>query len=74
MMHFCGYRRLSSIAWTILIVALVACYVTIVAGLIGVVSAAAVSLVSFGGAMVGCIAAMIYLIAATHDLRGAHGA
>jgi hypothetical protein len=66
MMHFRSYGRISSLAWLTLMAALAVCYATIVAGLVGLVGAASVSLVSFAGVLVGCIAALVFLVAATH--------
>jgi nicotinamide riboside transporter PnuC len=74
MMHFRNHGRVSLIAWSLLLVALAVCYLTIVAGLAGVVSAWNVSLVTFSSAMAGCVAALVYLVAAMRDVRTARRA
>ena len=69
MMHFREHGRVSLVAWSFLTAAMVICYATIVAGVIGVVSAWMTSMIIFSGAMVGCVAALIYLIAAMRDIN-----
>ena len=69
MMLLQRYARMSSIAWLVLLAALVVSYVTIVAGLFGVVGASHGSLTVFTAAMVGCVAAFVYLAAALRELR-----
>jgi hypothetical protein len=59
----------SLIAWYSLMTGIVICYAAIVVGIIGVVSAWATSMIIFSGAMAGCVAALIYLISAMHDIR-----
>ena len=73
MMHFRGHGRIASLAWWTLLAALATSYVVIFAGLLGEVSAAVVSLGSFSGAMIGCLAALVYLAAAMRDTHAAHG-
>ena len=68
MMHFPEHGRVSLVAWFFLIAAMVVCYATIAAGIVGAVSAWTTSMIIFSGAMVGCVAALVYLIAATRDL------
>jgi nicotinamide riboside transporter PnuC len=53
----------------IIVFALVASFIVIVAGILGFVSAATVSLGSFSAVLLGCIASIVYLISA---LGGPH--
>ena len=69
MMHLQRRTRMSSIAWLVLLAALVVCYVTIVAGLLGVVGAPRGSLTVFSAAMIGCMAAFVYLAAGLRELH-----
>ena len=62
MMHLREHGRVSLVAWSFLIAAMVICYVAIAAGIVGAVSAWMTSMIVFSAAMVGCIAALIYLI------------
>jgi hypothetical protein len=71
-MHFHDLRVVTTIAWLTLIFALTASYAIIAAGLVGLVSAAIVSLGSFGGAMIGCVAALVYLASAMRKSGAAH--
>lgn len=59
----------SLIAWYFLMTAIAICYAAIVAGVVGVVGAWATSVIIFGGALAGCVAALIYLISAMHEIR-----
>ncbi len=74
MMQFRKYGRVASLAWLTLVASLLVCYATIVAGLVGLVGAPGVSLVSFAGAMIGCVAGLVYLISALHDIHIGHSA
>ena len=69
MMHLREHGRTSLIAWSFLLVAMITCYAMIVAGALGLVNAWTTSLVIFSGAMVGGVAALVYLIAAMRDLH-----
>lgn len=69
MMHLGEHGLVSTAAWTMLMATLVICYATILAAVLGLVDARDVSLISFSGAMLGCIAAMVYLVAAIHDVH-----
>jgi hypothetical protein len=69
MMHFREHGRISLVAWSFLIAAMVICYATIAAGFVGVVSAGTTSMIIFSGAGVGSIAALVYLIAAMRDVH-----
>lgn len=62
--------RLSSIAWHAVVLALTVCFITFLAALVGHASAAAVSLVSFGGTFIGCVAAAMYLYATIREDAG----
>lgn len=73
MMHLQRYRRMSSVAWLVLLVALASCYISIFIGIAGVVGARGASLAAFSAAMFGCIAAFVYLVLALHDVRAQHG-
>ena len=73
MMHFRSHGRVSSLAWLTLIAALAICYASIFAGLVGLIGVLSVSLISFGGAMVGCIAGLVYLVAAMRDVHTHRG-
>jgi hypothetical protein len=65
--------RTSAIAWVILMTVVAVCYVSIFAGLLGLVGARTAFIVTFSAAMMGCIAALIYFASALHHVRG-HGA
>lgn len=68
-----SHWRASSAAWLVVVAALAVAYITMIAGLVGFVSARTVSLMTFSGALVGCLAAAAYLITALQDVqRGAH--
>jgi hypothetical protein len=69
MMHLREHGRTSLVAWSFLLAAMITCYATIAAGVLGVVSAWTTSLVIFSGAMVGGVAALVYLIAAMRDVH-----
>jgi hypothetical protein len=69
MMLIKRHARMSSIAWSVLLAAMVACYVMIAAGLFGVIGAPRGSLAVFSAAMIGFVAAFIYLAAALRELR-----
>jgi hypothetical protein len=69
MMHIREHSLISLIAWSFLLAAMVLCYATIAAGILGVVSPWTTSMIIFSGAMVGCIAALIYLVAAMRDIH-----
>jgi hypothetical protein len=73
MMHFRDHGRISSLAWLTLMAALIVCYATIFAGIVGLVGALTVSLISFSGALIGCVAALVYLVAAMRDIHAHHG-
>jgi hypothetical protein len=73
MMHSRSHGAIAQIAWLFLLAALAVCYVALAAGLAGIVSAWNVSLVSFSGAIAGCIAALVYLVAAMRDIKTADG-
>ncbi len=64
---------MSSVARLILLAALGACYLTIFAGAIGVINARGASLAAFAAAMLGCVAALVYLASALHEVRAEHG-
>lgn len=75
MMHFRSHGgSISLVAWLFLLAALAVCYVTLAAGVVGLVSAWNVSLVSFSGAIAGCVAALVYLVAAMRDIETTGGA
>jgi hypothetical protein len=63
--------RLSLLSWFFLVAAICICYVAIVAGITGIVSAWTTSVIIFGAVMAGCVAALVYLISAMHDIRSA---
>jgi hypothetical protein len=69
MMHMQGHGRPSSIAWLILLAALAVCYATIAAGLLGLVGAPSGSLVIVSAAMLGCVAAFVYLATALREIH-----
>jgi nicotinamide riboside transporter PnuC len=64
MMRYTARGSVAALSWAIVVFALVASFIVIVAGVLGFVSAATVSLGSFSGALLGCIASMVYLISA----------
>ena len=68
MMHL-KQRPVAALSWATVVFALAASFIVIVAGLLGFVSAATVSLGSFSAVLLGCIASIVYLIAA---LGGPH--
>jgi hypothetical protein len=69
MHHHTASSLLSAIARGLFILVLAFSYCTIVAGLFGMVSAKTVTLVTLGGAMIGCVAAFTYLVTGTRDLQ-----
>jgi hypothetical protein len=69
MMHIRQHGRVSVVAWSFLLVAMIICYATIVAGIVGLFGAWTTSMVIFSAAMVGCIAALVYLAAAMRDIH-----
>jgi hypothetical protein len=73
MMHPKKHGRMSSVAWLVLLAALAVCYLAIFAGIVGVIGAHGASLAAFGAAMLGCVAAFVYLASALRDVRAEHG-
>jgi hypothetical protein len=64
-----GHARMSTIAWRVVLAALVVSYLVIAAGLLGVVGAPRGSLAVFSAAMIGFVAAFVYLATALRELR-----
>jgi nicotinamide riboside transporter PnuC len=62
MMRLKQRGSVATLSWAIVIFALAASFIVIVAGLLGFVSAATVSLGSFSAVLLGCIASIVYLI------------
>ena len=63
------YWRASSAAWMVVAVALTVAYTTLFAGILGLVSAGMVSLVTLSAALIGCVAAAVYMVSALGDVR-----
>jgi hypothetical protein len=69
MMHLRRHMRASSIAWLVALAALVVCYMTLVAGLLGVVGAPRGAMTVISAAIVGCVAVLLYLVTGMRELR-----
>ena len=70
MMHV-NKRHIVAVAWFVVVASLVVSYGAIVAGFIGYATASAASLVIFSAVMAGCLAAFVFLIVGTRQLRNA---
>lgn len=55
-------RSVAALSWAVVVFVLAASFIVIVAGVLGFVSAAIVSLGSFSAVLLGCVASTIYLI------------
>jgi hypothetical protein len=61
--------RISTVFWKLLILSLVISYVVIAAGVLGFLPAHTVSLVTLIGAMIGCVAALGFIVSAQREFR-----
>jgi len=69
MMHVREHGLISLFAWYFLLTAMTLCYAAIAVGTVGLVSTWTTSMIIFSAAMVGCLAALVYLFAAMRDIH-----